>query len=84
MVTSGKFVTMSKKALDRSVPAGEFKAKCLALLDEVEATGRELIVTKRGRPVARLLPMPNSLQGSILYEAEDIIAPVDVKWDAMS
>ena len=35
------------------MPAGEFKAKCLALLDEVSITGEELIVTKRGKPVAK-------------------------------
>jgi len=40
----------------RTIPAGEFKAKCLKLLDEVERTGEELVVTKRGRPVARLVP----------------------------
>jgi prevent-host-death family protein len=41
----------------RTIPAGEFKAKCLALMDEVEASGETIIVTKRGKPVARLLPM---------------------------
>jgi len=40
----------------RTIPAGEFKAKCLKLLDEVERTGEELIVTKRGHPVARIVP----------------------------
>lgn len=41
----------------REIPAGEFKAKCLQLMDEVNRTGMELIITKRGIPVARLLPM---------------------------
>jgi prevent-host-death family protein len=40
----------------RSMPAGEFKAKCLALMDEIEATGEPIIVTKRGRPVVRVAP----------------------------
>ncbi|MBM3270288.1 MAG: type II toxin-antitoxin system Phd/YefM family antitoxin [Candidatus Sericytochromatia bacterium] len=40
----------------RTIPAGEFKAKCLALLDEVATSGQVLIVTKRGKPVARVLP----------------------------
>jgi len=40
----------------RTIPAGEFKARCLKLLDEVQRTGEELIVTKRGRPVARVVP----------------------------
>ena len=38
----------------RKMAAGEFKAKCLAVLDEVNATGESVIVTKRGKPVARV------------------------------
>jgi prevent-host-death family protein len=34
-----------------------FKAKCLQLLDEVNQTGREVVVTKKGVPVARLVPI---------------------------
>ncbi|HEX6031197.1 MAG TPA: type II toxin-antitoxin system prevent-host-death family antitoxin [Tepidiformaceae bacterium] len=41
----------------RTIPAGEFKAKCLALLDEVADSGEEIVVTKRGKPVARLAPL---------------------------
>jgi prevent-host-death family protein len=77
------FVTMSKAV--RSIPAGEFKAKCLALLDEVAETGQEVVVTKRGRAVARVSPVRpkkvRSLRGSILRE-EDIVSPVGVEWDA--
>lgn len=44
--------------MDRKVvPAGEFKQGCLALLDEVEGQHTEIVITKRGRPVARLVPM---------------------------
>lgn len=43
--------------MSKKVAAGEFKAKCLALLDEVEETREEIIVTKRGRAVARLVPL---------------------------
>lgn len=52
----------------REVKAGEFKAKCLALLDEVAATGEEIVVTKRGRAVAMLSPVtekPVDLFGSM-------------------
>lgn len=38
----------------RTIPAGEFKAKCLALMDEVARTGEAVVITKRGKPVARL------------------------------
>ena len=40
----------------RSIRASEFKAKCLAILDEVEQTGEPVTILKRGRPVARLVP----------------------------
>lgn len=74
-------MTMSQN--DRSMPAGEFKARCLALLDEVAATGRPLTVTKRGRPVAQLVAVspPRPLLGSIVRES-DLVSPVDVDWDA--
>lgn len=38
-----------------SIAVGEFKAKCLQIMDEVAATGESIIVTKRGRPVAKLV-----------------------------
>lgn len=40
----------------RRMPAGEFKAKCLAVIDEVSATGEPVLVTKRGKPAAKLVP----------------------------
>jgi prevent-host-death family protein len=45
-----------KMVKSREIPAGEFKAKCLKLMDDVAATGEELVITKRGKPVARLVP----------------------------
>jgi prevent-host-death family protein len=73
--------------LDETVSAAEFKAKCLALFDEVAEGRRTYVVTKRGRPVARVVPLPlktaSSLRGSLLYE-EGLIAPIDVEWDAES
>ncbi|MCY4371508.1 MAG: type II toxin-antitoxin system Phd/YefM family antitoxin [bacterium] len=40
----------------RTIPAGEFKNRCLALMDEVNETGEEIVITKHGRPVSRLVP----------------------------
>lgn len=40
-----------------NINAAEFKAKCLKLIDEVAATHRSLVITKRGRPVARVVPI---------------------------
>ena len=39
-----------------TITATEFKAKCLALIDEVQEKGGELLISKHGRPVARLVP----------------------------
>lgn len=40
----------------REISASEFKTKCLAILDEVVQTGQAVTMTKRGKPVARLVP----------------------------
>jgi prevent-host-death family protein len=47
--------------LMKTVPAGEFKQTCLRLLDEVQETHEPLVITKRGRPVAQLVPLDPSL-----------------------
>lgn len=43
--------------MKRTVSAGDFKARCLSLMDEVNSKRTELIITKRGKPVARLVPV---------------------------
>ncbi len=67
----------------KRIAAGEFKAKCLRLLDEVKATGG-LIITKRGEPIARLIPYDPPkvlpLDGLILSQG-DLISPVGDDWD---
>jgi prevent-host-death family protein len=40
----------------RTMAAGEFKAKCLGVMTEVNSTGQPVLVTKRGKPFARVLP----------------------------
>jgi prevent-host-death family protein len=70
----------------RTVSASRFKTHCLAMLDEVAATGEEITVTKRGRPVARVLAArePKSLRGSVSFNVsdEDLTKPLDIEWDA--
>jgi prevent-host-death family protein len=72
----------------RTVSASLFKAQCLAMLDEVAATGEEITVTKRGRAVARVLAVsePKSLRGSVTYHVtdEELVEPIDVEWNATS
>ena len=67
-----------------SVSAAKFKAECLGLLDRVARTKRSLVITKRGRPVARVVPLeeaPRRLEGSVLAE-RDIVSPTGAKWNA--
>ncbi|HKP96445.1 MAG TPA: type II toxin-antitoxin system prevent-host-death family antitoxin [Fibrobacteria bacterium] len=71
------------------IKAGEFKAKCLELMDWVAEGHEEIIITKRGKPVAKLVAIDNVpardafgwMKGTIVFEG-DIISPIDVEWDA--
>ena len=40
----------------KQIPVGKFKTHCLAIMDEVQATGEPVIVTKNGKPVVKLVP----------------------------
>jgi prevent-host-death family protein len=71
-----------------SIPAAVFKAECLKLMDEVARTGRPVVITKHGRPVAQLAPVPRerkSLFGYMKHTFKvtgDVVAPVDEVWSA--
>lgn len=73
--------------MDTTIGAGDFKAKCLRLIDDVADKHRALVITKRGRPVARLVPLAPSralfgaMAGSVREEA-DIVAPTGEPWTA--
>ena len=41
----------------KQMPAGKFKARCLAVVDDVCATGEVVVITKHGKPVAKLVPV---------------------------
>jgi len=47
----------------RTISAARFKAQCLALMDEVDRTGEEIVVTKRNRPVAKLAALGGGSSG---------------------
>ena len=72
---------------DRYVAASDFKANCLRLMDEVAQQRRPIIITKRGKPVARLVPIEKKaidlfgrMAGSIKI-CGDIINPIeDLGW----
>jgi prevent-host-death family protein len=68
---------------ERSIAAGEFKAKCLELLDRVARDGSAIVVTKRGRPVAKVVPIEQPaarpLRGSVRY-LSDIVEAIGDEW----
>ncbi|HLH31964.1 MAG TPA: type II toxin-antitoxin system prevent-host-death family antitoxin [Terriglobia bacterium] len=73
---------------NKTMPAAEFKAKCLKILDELDAGG--IVITKRGRPVARVLPaveldnrkLIGSMKGKIKVSGD--ILSTGLKWNAES
>jgi prevent-host-death family protein len=73
----------------RMMPAGEFKAKCLRLMDEVRDTGEEIVITKHGEPVAKLVPLTGDdiqpfvgrSSGVIEATPEDLLAPEGADWE---
>ena len=72
----------------RTIKASEFKARCLKLMDEVADNGAEIVITKNGRPVSRLIPYrrkPGTLFGIDRGKLEihgDLDEPLDVAWEA--
>lgn len=71
----------------RAIAAAQFKEKCLALLDEVDMGG--IVITKHGKPVAKLVPIISeskqligSLKGKIKIKGN--IFSTGLKWDAQS
>ena len=75
--------------IQREISAGEFKARCLAIMDEVRAGGGEYIITKRGTPVAKLVPVRlerrpllGSMKGTVKVLG-DIVGPIDEPWEAL-
>lgn len=76
------------KTREKTITATEFKAKCLAILDDLDPQG--LVVLKHGRPVARLIPfneggtsgLIGSMKGKI--EVKGDIYSTGVRWNAQS
>lgn len=70
-----------------NINAAEFKAKCLKLIDEVAATHEPLIISKRGKPLVKLVPIENEVPASMFGYMKgtvtlhgDIVAPLDEAW----
>jgi prevent-host-death family protein len=76
-------------AVCRTIKAAEFKAKCLALIDQVAETGDAIVITKNGKPLVKLVPhrVPKRSplgvwKGKVIIKG-DIISPIEVEWDAL-
>jgi prevent-host-death family protein len=70
------------------LPASQFKARCLELMDYVRDSGREIVITKHGAPVAKLVPVTTGardifgyLKGTVTYHG-DIVQPTGERWSA--
>ena len=71
------------------IAASEFKAKCLKLMDKVSRDHEEIVITKRGKPVAKLVAVADTgkptghgcMKGTIKIVG-DIVSPIDVEWEA--
>jgi prevent-host-death family protein len=73
-----------------SIPAAVFKAECLKLMDEVARTGQPVVITKHGKPVAQLVPMPAEPKSLFGYMRNtvtiqgDVVGPTGESWSADS
>lgn len=70
----------------KTVRISEFKAKCLKMISNVHKTKVSLVITKRGQPVAELVPYEKKnriadLRGGVKRYG-DILSPIDEKWNA--
>ena len=70
----------------RTIKASEFKAKCLKLMDEIAESGEEIVITKNGRPVSRLLPYREKTRMAFGRNRDnirilgDIVEPMPAEW----
>jgi prevent-host-death family protein len=73
------------------MPAGQFKAHCLSVMDDVRATGEPVVITKRGTPVAKVVPVASKKEDVLGFMAGefkivgDIESPVTAldQWEVM-
>lgn len=81
-------MTIVMKTIDYQISAGEFKAKCLKIMDSVKEKHISIAITKHGKPVAMLVPIEDKpieyfgcLKNTLTIK-EDITKPIDTEWDA--
>jgi prevent-host-death family protein len=71
----------------KQMPAGAFKAHCLSVMKQVQATGEPVVVTKRGAPVVKIVPADaesNDIFGFMAGRVKivgDIESPIPTTWE---
>lgn len=71
----------------RKMAAGQFKNRCLAVMNEVQKSGEPVLITKHGKPVAKLVaakPPEDEIFGRMAGKAKivgDIVSPTDEDWE---
>ena len=79
-------IIMTMGSSQKIVQAGEFKAKCLELMDRVAESGEPIVITKRGKPVAMLTAVRDPSKAAAGFFKDrmrivgDILAPLDIEW----
>jgi prevent-host-death family protein len=73
------------------MPIGEFKTHCYQILDQAQKEGHPIVITRKGKPIAKILPLDSqledddcffdSLKDSVSIKG-DIVSSIDVKWNA--
>jgi prevent-host-death family protein len=88
VMATGSSRRRKKPRPNRQLSAAEFKATCLELMDRVRETGVEYVVTKHGKPVAKLVPYTDpekkpffgSMKGTVLTYQRPL-DPIDADYD---
>ena len=72
----------------RAIGASDFQAQCLKLMDEIAETGQEIVISKNGRLIAKLVPYGKRLETLFGIDAGkieilgDVVGPLDIAWEA--
>lgn len=75
--------------MKRMIQAGKFKAECLKIMDDVQAKKYSIIITKRNKPIAKLIPLEEENSSLLFGKMKgtghikgDLIQPIGEEWDA--
>jgi len=75
-------VTAGGNSSMRKIPAAQFKAQCMAIISRLQKTGESVLITKCGKPIARVVPIPSPPEDVFGYMADkvkivgDIVGPI--------